>query len=306
MTLVLSVATPAFGIHVSDRLVSKSGAPHDPLANKSVVFRATDGLIVLGYAGPAFINRLPTDAWIADVVSGGACANGPSAIAYGAFSVRDVGSSLAELSRRLHAHSTFERLGGEIVATGWQWNAKRPRTFARPVLWRLVKQSAQLSWAQLMPRHLPDRRTQFRIAATGDWPLTDDAWSELVDKIGSAGPNWEKVESLLIDAIRRSSDKRPGTIGTHGMSILVRPSGYPNAQVRFRPNEPHLGSAFGQAVHVAFSPWMVAPDAIHAPSILLGGLECEQGLLSYAIEAPEVPVTQTLKAAFQSQARPAA
>ena len=51
MTLVLSVSCPAYALHVSDRLVSKGGKPHDPLANKTVVFRATDGLLVFGYTG---------------------------------------------------------------------------------------------------------------------------------------------------------------------------------------------------------------------------------------------------------------
>ena len=51
---------------------------------------------------------------------------------------------------------------------------------------------------------------------------------------------------------------------------------------------------------------MIAPDAIHAPAVMIGGLQCEQGLLNYRFEAPPVPEDQQLKAAFQTQPRPAA
>ena len=67
----------------------------------------------------------------------------------------------------------------------------------------------------------------------------------------------------------------------------------------------HLARAFGQPVEVAYTPWMIAPDAIHAPAVMIGGWECQQGLLSYRFEAPPVPEDQRLKAAFQTQQRPA-
>jgi hypothetical protein len=76
VTLVLAVATPTYSLHVSDRLVSKGGAPHDRLANKTVVFRATDGVLAFGYTGPAFIDNIPTDTWLADALADGCCASG--------------------------------------------------------------------------------------------------------------------------------------------------------------------------------------------------------------------------------------
>jgi hypothetical protein len=124
-----------------------------------------------------------------------------------------------------------------------------------------------------------------------------------VARVGEAGPNWRAVEDLLVDAIRQASAAKPGTIGSHCMSVMLRPAGFPHALVRFVPATPHLGSAFGQAVEVAYTPWMVSPDALHSPAALVGGLSCEQGLLTYVMEAPPVPDEQTLKAAFQTQGR---
>jgi hypothetical protein len=139
---------------------------------------------------------------------------------------------------------------------------------------------------------------------TGDWPLGGQAWRGLLDRVGSAGADWEGVEALLVEVIRRASEERRGTIGRHCMSILLRPWRFPNALIRFIPETAHRGTAFQQVVEVAYSPWLVAPDAIHSPAVLVGGLAAEQGFLTYSMEAPPVPGIQTLKAAFQSQQRP--
>jgi hypothetical protein len=122
--------------------------------------------------------------------------------------------------------------------------------------------------------------------------------------VGGAGEDVGRVETLLVEAIRKASAAKPGSIGPHCMSVLLRPGLTPNALVRFIPQVPHRGRAISQEVEVAYSPWMVAPDAIHAPAVLVGGLASDQGLLTYSMEAPPVPHDQNLKAAFQAQERP--
>ena len=219
MTLVISVATPGYGLHVSDRLVSRAGAPYDALSNKTVVFRATDGLIVLGYTGAAFLDKIPTDTWIADVVSGGMCADADGAIMHGTFPIRDTGSTLAELSQRLRTGRIFDVLHGAVCATGWQWNARRAHAYCRPVLWVLNRDSGALRWCQYMPRHLPERKTEFRIFWIGDWPLGDEAWSDLVTRAGAAGPDVELVEDLIVTTIRQASERRSGV---HRQPLHVR------------------------------------------------------------------------------------
>ncbi|HEX3173324.1 MAG TPA: hypothetical protein VHQ43_03775 [Solirubrobacterales bacterium] len=305
MTLVLSVSTPAYSLQVSDRLVSKGGAPHDPLANKNVVLRATDGLLTFGYTGLAFLDGMPTDTWIANQVTGGSAAEAGGFMSLGAFPIRDVGSSLIALSQPLQDHTEFREYGGEICAVGWQWNGKREQPLFRNVLWRLQPQGDRLRWTQLVPRHLPERRTVFKMTPTGNWAMSDDRWRELLDRVGAAGSDWQSVEALLVDAIREAANQSPGTIGGHCMSILLRPWLFPNALVKFIPESAHHGTAFGQRVEVSYFPWMVAPDAIHVPAVSVGGgLSCEQGLLNYTMQAPEAPEGQHLKAAIQSFERP--
>jgi hypothetical protein len=304
MTLVLSVATPAYSLQVSDRLVSKAGEPYDPLANKNVVLRATDGLLVFGYTGLAFLDGMPTDTWIADRVSGGACAETGGALAYGNFAVRDVGSSLRAISQPLQSNAAFREYGGEICAVGWQWDGKGERGLVRNVLWRLQSEDSRLRWSQLVPRHAPERKRVFRMMPTGNWAMSAEAWGALLGQVGGAGADWEAVETLLVKAIRNAADLSPGTIGAHCMSILVRPWMFPNALVKFMPESPHQGEAMGQSVEVSYSPWMVAADAINAPAVSVGGLSREQGLLSYAMKTPPPPADQVLKGAYHSQRRP--
>ena len=78
---------------------------------------------------------------------------------------------------------------------------------------------------------------------------------------------------------------------------------FPNALVRFLPQVAHEAEAMGQMVEVAYWPWMIAPDAIHAPAVQIGGLCCAQGDLTYTMASPPVPEDQNLKGAFQTQRR---
>lgn len=75
MTLVLTAATPAFVVQAADRLLTKQFAtirPHDQVANKTILYRATDAVAVLSYSGLAYRGAKPTDEWLAELLWGGA------------------------------------------------------------------------------------------------------------------------------------------------------------------------------------------------------------------------------------------
>lgn len=304
MTLVISVSTPAYALHVSDRLVSKGGRPHDPLANKTVVVRANDGLLVIGYTGLAFREGLPTDNWIANVVINGALSGNPiPMLAFASFPIGDIGSTLNALADRIKADTMFRRYGLQLAAAGWQWNERRRNGGVRNVLWATENSSSVVRWKQLVPRHPPERTTTFRMLPTGNWPLSVQDWQQLLDEVGQAGYDWRHVEQCLIETIRRCSDRTPGTIGRHCMSVLLPSAGAVAAEIRFAPAEAHQAVAFDQIIETAYSPWLVAPDAVLAPSVIVGGMRCEQGLLPYSLESPAVPDAQHLKAAWHAQQR---
>ena len=306
MTLSFSLATPAYALHVSDRLVSRNRRPVDTVANKSIVLRATDGLVALGYSGPAALDGRPTDSWIASAVSGDS-APMDAALSFGVFPVRDVGFSLRLLVERLGNEAQFSQRGGQVTAVGWQWREKRRRVWFRHVLWTIRSRQGRLELAQLVPRRLLDRKAAYRVFPTGDISeFTREEWREIVDEAGAAGRDWEKAENVLVDAVRLASDRnRESTIGPHCISIRLRPQADPSATIRFLPRTEHVLKGGEANVPVAFTPWMVAPDAVIAPSVLVGGLTSMDGLLSYAMESPPIPDDQSLKALLRSQERPA-
>ena len=303
MTLILSAATPAYALHVGDRLVSRGGTPHDPLANKSVVFRADDGLLAFGYTGPAFLRGMPTDTWIADALSGGCCVGDVGAVRSGEFPVRDVGSSLRMLCQRLRAEGEFRRLGGEVSAVGWQWRARRRRALVRNVLWVLHAGSGELRWEQIVPRHLPERKRVVQMVPTGTG--RSEGRPGEGSSIGSGGPEGTGKASRACSSRRSGKRARRGvarSVATACPSCSGRgASPTPSSASRRRPRiaGPRSSRRWRSPTHRGWLP----PDAIHTPAVLVGGLSTEQGLLTYAMEAPAVPGTQALKAAFQSQQR---
>jgi hypothetical protein len=74
VTLILSLITAGYALQVSDRrLTQKKGGQYDlwdSASNKSVILLGRDGVISMGYSGPAFIGRATTDGWIAEVLTG--------------------------------------------------------------------------------------------------------------------------------------------------------------------------------------------------------------------------------------------
>jgi hypothetical protein len=70
MTLILTFASPFYVLQVSDRLVTVSGKEFDAVANKNVIYLARDADATIGYTGRAFVDRVPTDQWIAEKLGG--------------------------------------------------------------------------------------------------------------------------------------------------------------------------------------------------------------------------------------------
>jgi hypothetical protein len=65
VTQVLTWGCPNYFVQVSDRLVT-GGSRSDPCANKTVVYRARDALVSIGYSGIAYVDQTPTDDWIVE------------------------------------------------------------------------------------------------------------------------------------------------------------------------------------------------------------------------------------------------
>ena len=72
VTLVLTLMSMHFVGQVSDRLVTlaRTRDKYDPLANKAVLYLATNAFVMGSYTGPAYVGEIPTDEWIAESLTG--------------------------------------------------------------------------------------------------------------------------------------------------------------------------------------------------------------------------------------------
>ncbi len=138
MTLHLTYLAPRFVLQVSDRLVTRGGSPHDPLANKNLLVMLRDAVVTVGYAGLAYLDGVPTDQWLGERLWGEPFPPGPEPgrvpmfIAGGTGRRPDIGYARRKLQTELEA--AFRRLPASrrsepliIVVAGWQWNRKVQR-----------------------------------------------------------------------------------------------------------------------------------------------------------------------------------
>ncbi|SMF92327.1 hypothetical protein SAMN02982917_0563 [Azospirillum oryzae] len=70
MTLILTHASRDGVFQTSDRLITRDGVALDRVSNKTVIFVAIDGVFVMSYTGAAFLEGLPTDQRIAEILHG--------------------------------------------------------------------------------------------------------------------------------------------------------------------------------------------------------------------------------------------
>lgn len=89
----------AYVLQVADRLVTRrtdvgSGPPRfepfDELANKCVIYAATDAVVSISYSGVAFVLGKPTDVWLAEALDADIAAGPHAALRVGGGSERRI------------------------------------------------------------------------------------------------------------------------------------------------------------------------------------------------------------------------
>src|SRR5260370_36839046 len=76
MALILTAINADCVVQGSDRLTTKWPAQrflgeHDPIANKTAIYLAYDGPMVISFSGTAYVGAEPTDNWIPRQLAGG-------------------------------------------------------------------------------------------------------------------------------------------------------------------------------------------------------------------------------------------
>jgi hypothetical protein len=245
---------------------------HDALANKTLLYLAPDGRFSLSYSGLSYLDEIPTDEWIARVITG---INPPHpwvGMKFGHVPRRlDIGRTGMLLARNLE-HS-YKRLparhresGVSILIVGWKYRRSRPDQRITEA-WAVVKpdDNTKASVGPLLPREEEDPYHLFSIGAR----LPEELASNVLERIEDEEADALTSERLLVDAIRQLASPGSG-IGADCLSVLVPPFSAP--EVVYRPAAERLLSVIPseEQVPVAFTPWLIGNRAVASPQAFVG------------------------------------
>ena len=279
MTQILTGACPNFVVQVSDRLVTTGRGvnikEHDPAANKTVVYRAADALVTLGYSGIAYIGETPTDWWIAQILYQGElkATDGRLGIRIGAIAKpMRIGLAMKRLRdavKALPAHP-IDSYGLEIVIAGWQGDRAGPRP-----IYVEISRVAGRTRIQSSPRRWPKDRN-FQIGVIGQ-TLQSNALEKALAPYctGPDGPTFlpDTLDQIFVDLIRETAGDF-ASVGAHLMSVVLMRPGLGICGCRFRPLTPHFAIITNptepQTVEVSHTPWVVSSSIAYPPSLEIG------------------------------------
>ena len=306
VTLILTTAkgplvTPALLVQVADRLTSTTAGPFDRASNKTVVFRALDGICAIGYSGSAFIGRIHSDQWIAEILASGRAPTGGlrRGMRFCTRSLDDwpasdhVGHRLAAALNAAHAKQAIAQI--EIVIAGLRetHGARIPLPFItevaagpngfraagrirRRAIWpRRVSDDGGPTLASVLnsqptapPRYLSANRT----SALGAVPEQAE-FKEWVDGVPRATEGADAIAQYLVVRIRDFADHAVG-IGKDCMAVQMVGT---TVRIRYLPFDSKVVTV-GPPGNVQFardavySPWIIGPGVELAPALITGNV----------------------------------
>jgi hypothetical protein len=280
MTLVLTVATPAFMVQVSDRLVVQPQAgsikEFDTLANKTILYRATDAIVAISYSGIAYLDSKPTDEWLVEHLWGGPLPRSRDGFRPATYTrerrpnVWNIDTAIKALMRAVDAISQRDvDQGGLIILTaGWQQN----RSGYQPFLVE-IKRSIRMKCSIITGK--ARRRIRGRnfllcrhIGAAISWSHIATAFDRFCVN-GCLTVN--DVETVLVEQVRQAAGC---TVGPNVASVLLNRPDLGPMLCRFHPVAPHYVRIFdGSSVvdtAVAHLPWVCGGSFLSAPRAAIG------------------------------------
>ena len=293
MTLILSFACHGIAVQVADRLVSQQRghliSPLDQIANKLLIYRARDAIVSIGYAGQAFIGDIPTDEWLAQLISGEPNARGPD----GMGGVRlgrtpnnwDIGKAVRRIRDELSQHIAV----GQIIYVCVVGHHINRRGFVRPFLCEMALQRNHVHRFDQSNRHW--QRGTGCISSIGV-EIGDQERGRIITHLRDADPplNHVQIAEFLTATIRKH--EQPG-VGAHTSAVIVPFPGSAPVRSKFFANTPHhiliRSPKTDLSLETGYSPWVIGPGIIKAPTADIGGMNFNTGGIEIACEGSRPP-----------------
>jgi hypothetical protein len=276
MTLILSYLTPSFALQISDRLVTQDRTRHelDPWAIKSIVFRAGNGIVSIGFSGLALIGtgeaEQATDHWIVEQLVGGPI---HQAMTIGRYKYRyDLGYAMKALCEAMNANRAFRSNPIDVRWGGFQAD-RRGRGF--PVTGAITRDSGAY-----VARHQRARdQMAWGVVAT---PMGVVDERKLCSELVELGPEPDAAERHLVETMRVAS-RSSRVIGEDCMSVMLSPKG---VRVRYDGRRPTVvDGRFATP-----TPWIVTSGIVSAPErVAEDGTRTLNGL-PVQVDVPTAPL----------------
>jgi hypothetical protein len=242
MTLILTLASRACVLQVSDRMLSRNQRPLYPASNKTVVSLARDGMLTMSYTGPARLGEVAADDWIARQIAGVADW-GPPPVAW-LMQRRlpqwlDVGRTVHRLAEGLtrafrdEVPAVWRSAAFELAVGGWQW--KVSGSHARPIMWTIARDLVGVFRPRShFPRHHYGSGFFFSIMPRNS-TLTTSEIACVVDQLRNGlAMDASRARGLFVETIRLAASRHPRVVGSHCMSVSLYP---PRGDVMFIPDK---------------------------------------------------------------------
>ena len=316
MTLILSEITTNWALQVSDRLTTTVGGgqarPYDVRANKSVILEAANGIAAMSFTGLAYLERAPTDSWLAAKLNGEQYPFDPrthdSGVRAGIrrASWPQMGPALMGVAAALTALASndgrLREMPVAIAITGWLWY--RRRRWPRAFLAFVTPSNDGVYRVHWSPRQYG---AFFHQMTLPPGYLSAHEQSALGQRLGALG--LVEAENELIGTVRQVA-ARTRTVGADCMAIRIS---HPFEQerivsARYAPNDDpgqNLARNPETPAFVAYSPWVVGRHHLLAPMRMIGAATMWQlGPYSLRLEGPPTPAMPPRGiAGFEAQQR---
>lgn len=300
MTLIHSEITSDWALQVSDRLLTISSRDEvidfDEHTNKTIVFHATDGIATLSYTGLGFVERAPTDAWIANQLNGDEYPFDPRnvdfAIRFGIRRTRwpQLGFALRLLAKKLSDAAALDhrlrKTPITIAVAGWQWYRKKvPRAFLAVISFDPKRGKYVAEWA-------PRQYGHFFLHLTAPKGYINRHESQEIDKrlsqLGLDGST-----AVLVSSIRQVAE-RERTVGADCMAVSISHPWSPGRQIRAEMMI-NAGEVISRRqttpMFASYSPWVIGPQECLPPTVMIGGgsISVQVGHFEYVRAGPAAP-----------------
>lgn len=308
MTLALSMITTRFVMQVTDRLVTVDGQPYDQESNKNIIYVAKNAVVTIGYSGLAYLGSITTDEWIVRTLLGEdpACQNEETRRALrlrgNGRKTIDIGCAIYRVLKKsqeaLEKETVPEKSKSlQIIFAGWQGRRRGGRIVCRPITYvvcieqnkgRIKSSTTTLEryWHYNdVVKSKQGIQNPFHV-----FQVPFATTKNLIQKLAPAAHNPNKSRQILIDEIQSRAANEP-TIGKDCMCIYIPIASQQIVEATYiaKDIKPEITS-MDEMYSVAFSPWIIGPQILSPPMIIMGPMtqiiESNIGKFEVCVQAP--------------------